>query len=56
MRRVGNTHAWYLQFSGDEFLQYVSRLGEENPEEGFVGKTGYLLPDVVDVVDGVTFG
>ena len=47
--------SWDLQFTGDEFLQYVSRLGEEDPEEGFVGETRNLFPDVVDVVDGVTF-
>lgn len=45
---------WNLQFGGDKFLEDVSRLGVEDPEECFVGKAWYLLLDVVDIVDGVT--
>ena len=50
------TRVLYLQFGGDEFLEDVSRLGVEDPEERLVGKAWYLLPHAVDVVNGVAFG
>ena len=46
---------WNLQFGGDEFLEDISRLGVKDPEECLVGEAWYLLFDVVDVVDSVTF-
>lgn len=55
IERVLCRGVWHLQFSGDEFLYDVSRLGVENPEECLVGKAWYLLSYAVDVVNGVAF-
>ena len=49
------TRVLHLQFGGDKFLENVSRLGVEDPEERLVGKAWYLLPHAVDVVNGVAF-
>ena len=43
------------QLPRGEFLQYVLRLGVEDPEEGFVGEAGQLVTHAVHVGDGVAF-
>lgn len=43
------------QLPRGEFLQYVLRLGVEDPEERFVGEAGQLITHAVDIADGIAF-